>query len=125
MTENSEEKQHKRPGHRFQKGQSGNPAGKPVGTRHATTLAVEALLRVAPVRRGRPVVFELPPLDKAGDLGPALAGILSATASGDLTPEEAATIAGLLEAKRKALETGELEQRLEQLEQRLAVGGIR
>ncbi|WP_233999345.1 DUF5681 domain-containing protein, partial [Erythrobacter sp. HI0063] len=28
----------------FKPGQSGNPAGRPVGARHATTLAVEALL---------------------------------------------------------------------------------
>jgi len=30
--------------HRFQKGQSGNPAGKPKGARHKTTLLAERLL---------------------------------------------------------------------------------
>jgi hypothetical protein len=30
-------------GHRFQKGQSGNPAGKPKGARHKTTLMAERL----------------------------------------------------------------------------------
>ena len=29
---------------RFKPGKSGNPAGKPKGSRHATTLAMEALL---------------------------------------------------------------------------------
>jgi hypothetical protein len=29
---------------RFKKGQSGNPAGKPKGARHKTTLAIQALL---------------------------------------------------------------------------------
>ena len=149
MTESSAVNQPKRRGGKpFQKGQSGNPAGKPAGTRNATTLAVEALLdgeakaitrvaidkalagdpialrlvleRVAPVRRGRPVQFDLPPLENATDLAPAIAGILKATAAGDLTPEEASTIATLLEAKRKAIETGELEQRLDLLEQRVA-----
>ena len=32
------------PGRPFKPGQSGNPAGKPKGARHRTTLAVEALL---------------------------------------------------------------------------------
>ena len=39
--ENSERKQ----GGRFQPGQSGNPAGKPKGARHKTTLLAEKLIR--------------------------------------------------------------------------------
>jgi hypothetical protein len=38
-------------------------------------------------------------------------------AIGDITPDEAATIAGVLDAKRKALETADLEQRISRLEQ--------
>jgi hypothetical protein len=34
-----------------------------------------------------------------------------------VTPDEAATIAGVLEAKRKAIETADLEARLVRLEQ--------
>lgn len=97
MTENAGRKQGGGGSHkRFAKGQSGNPAGKPAGTRNATTLAVEQLLdgeaeaitrkaiemakegdtialrlvleRVAPVRRGRPVLFDLPVIEKASDL---------------------------------------------------------
>ena len=73
----------------FKPGQSGNPAGKPKGTRNATTLALEILLdgqataltqkgidlalagdmaalrlcldRILPLRKGRPVTFVLPP----------------------------------------------------------------
>jgi hypothetical protein len=131
----------------FTKGVSGNPAGRPRGSRNATTIAIEQLLdgeaqtiarvaiekakagdpialrlvmeRVAPVRRGRPVQFDLPDLEKAADLAPAMAGVLMATAAGDLTPEEASVIAGLLETKRRAIETGDLERRLEQLEERV------
>ncbi len=36
----------------FQKGQSGNPAGKPKGTRHLTTRIKEALLSVCDEKRG-------------------------------------------------------------------------
>ena len=81
--------------------------------------------RVAPVRRGRPVQFDLPALDNASDLALALGGILRATANGSLTPDEAATIAGVLETKRRAIETSNLEQRLDQLEQRLVPGSGR
>lgn len=33
--------------HLFKKGQSGNPAGKPVGAKHLTTLLREAMIRIA------------------------------------------------------------------------------
>ncbi len=150
MAENGDEEQRRRgAGRRFAKGQSGNPAGKPKGTRNRTTLAIEELLdgegeaiarkavelakkgdtvalqlvleRVAPVRRGRPVCFSFPDIEKAGDVSAALGGILSAMAQGDLTPDEAATIAGIVEAKRKAIETVEIEARLVALEK--AAGG--
>ena len=81
--------------------------------------------RVVPLRRGRPVQFDLPTIDNASDLALALGGILRATASGALTPEEAATIAGILETKRRVIETSELEQRLAQLEQHLTPGSAR
>ena len=40
-TENTAKQQRGTP---FQKGQSGNPNGRPVGSRKATTLAMEAML---------------------------------------------------------------------------------
>ena len=43
--------------------------------------------------------------------------------SGDLAPDEAAVVAGLREAKRKAIETVELERRLAALEQRSGNSG--
>src|SRR3954463_15336798 len=79
----------------FQKGESGNPQGKPKGTRHRVTMAAEILLegeaeaitrkaielakagdgpalrlcmdRIYPARKDRPVRFGLPPLEKVGD----------------------------------------------------------
>lgn len=81
---------------RFKPGQSGNPAGKAKGTRHRVTLACDALLegegeritrkavemalngdgqalrlcmeRIAPVRRDRPVNFDLPTIEMVADL---------------------------------------------------------
>ncbi len=150
MADDTAREQRKKSGRPFPKGRSGNPSGRPSGSRNATTVAIEKLLegeaaaitrtcieralagdsialrlameRIAPVRRGRPVQFDLPPMTNASDVGRALGVVLRATATGALTPEEAATIAGIFETKRRAIETGELEQRLDQLEQRLATG---
>ena len=145
MAENAGEKQPSRGrGKPFAPGQSGNPAGKAAGARNKTTLALEQLLegqahaitskciamalkgdtiamrllmeRVAPVRRGRPVRFNLPELNGPADLVRAIGGILQATAAGDLSPDEAATVAGVLETKRRAMETVDLEARLAALE---------
>lgn len=153
MADDTAPEQTRKSGKPFPKGQSGNPSGRPAGSRNATTLAVEKLLegeavaitrtcidrakggdsialrlvmeRVVPLRRGRPVQFDLPTIDSASDLAVALGGILRATASGALTPDEAATIAGILETKCRAIETSQLEQRLAQLEQHLMPGAVR
>ncbi|MEM6623660.1 MAG: DUF5681 domain-containing protein [Pseudomonadota bacterium] len=129
---------------RFKKGKSGNPAGKPRGTRHRATLAVEALLegeaetltrkaielaktgdttalrlcleRLAPVRRDAPVSFDAPAMESATDATKALGAILEAVASGDLTPSEASSLSGLIDAFRKTLETEDLERRITALE---------
>jgi len=42
--------------------------------------------------------------------------VIAAMAVGDITPDDASTIAGVLEAKRRAIETVEIEERLSQLE---------
>ena len=122
----------------------GNP-GKPPGTRHRTTLAVEALLdgeaegitrkaielalegdptamrlcleRVAPVRKGRPVSIVLPAAEKSEDIVEAFTAVTNAMAEGEITPDEAAVVASVLEARRRAIETVEIERRLQVLEQ--------
>ena len=121
----------------------GNP-GKPPGSRHRATQAVQALLegeaealtrravervlegdttalrlcleRVAPVRKDPPVVFDLPPMSTARDAASAAAAIVSAVSTGDLTPSEGVHVMGLVEAYRRTLETTELERRLAALE---------
>ena len=128
----------------FDAGKSGNPAGRPAGARNKATVAIEALLegeaeaigrkavemalegdglalrlcleRLAPVRRGRPIRFSLPALEGPDDLVKALGGLLRATADGELSPDEAVTVASILETKRRAHETVELETRLAALE---------
>ncbi len=131
-----------RPG--FQPGQSGNPKGKPKGTRNkATTLAlavlekdVEAIAKVVtaaakggdlqaarlvlerlvPPMRERPVNVDLPPMDTIAGINAAQQAILDAVGRGDLLPGEGISLSGIVEQRRKAIETQELEQRIAALE---------
>ena len=67
--------------------------------------------------RGRPVQLELPVVQAADGVSDAVAVIVEGMAAGDITPEEAATISSVLEARRKAIETQELAERISRLEQ--------
>ena len=134
-------------GRPFQKGQSGNPAGRPVGSRHSVSLLVESLIqdraedvaqaalqaaidggdasllkalldRLAPARRERPVQVALPSLASPADAPAVASALLAKAASGELTPAEAAGLAGLLESYRRQSELADIEARLKALEER-------
>jgi hypothetical protein len=85
------------------------------------TAARLVLERIAPVRKGRPVYFDLPPVNTADDVGAAMAASTTAMASGDLTPDEAATVASVLEIRRKTIETEEFMQRLQAIEEKVEI----
>lgn len=127
---------------------AGNP-GRPKGARHAALLALDAigeqsaasvlqkvaamalegdmraadllLRRLWPERKGRPVALALPALDTAADLPRALGAIADAVADGLLTPDEAQSVAAVLETQRRAIETAELAARIEALETRAEI----
>ena len=139
--DNTAEKQRGKP---FVKGTSGNPNGRPRGSRNATTLALEALLdgqaealtqkaidlaltgdipalrlcldRILPPRKDRPVSFTLPEITSARGAAALVSAVLSAVAAGELTPTDAAEIGKLIDSYVKAYETAELAERLERLE---------
>lgn len=128
---------------RFAPGNPGGP-GRPQGSRNAASLMLdrladgeaEAILaeviakakagdmkaaemilaRAWPQRKGRPVALRIPPVESAVDVLKALSAVLEAMGDGQITPDEAALVGGLLETKRKALETVEIEARLAKLE---------
>jgi hypothetical protein len=132
------------PNGRFAPGNPGGP-GRPKGARHAALLALDAigeegaadvlgavlqaardgdlraaailLDRVWPARKGRAVEVALPPVATAADLVPALAAVAGAMAHGELTPEEARAMAGVLGIQCRALEAAELEHRIALLEE--------
>lgn len=121
----------------------GNP-GKPKGSRHRATQAIEAMLegqqealtqaaidkalegdvtalrlcldRIAPARKDAPVSFDLPAIETAEDAAKAARAILRAVAEGDVTPLEAATVMAVVEQFRRTLETTEIERRITALE---------
>ena len=132
---------------RFKPGQSGNPNGRPQGSRNAATLALESLLdgqaealtqkaidlalagdlgalricldRILPPRKDRPVAFEIPPINTIEDAPKVMAAVTAAVAQGGLTVGEASDVAQLVEAYVRSMEASDLENRLRAIEKNL------
>jgi len=141
VAESTAEQQRGRP---FQPGQSGNPSGRPKGSRHEALAALDAIgtenaadvlrkvvemakegdmraaeilvKRVWPERKGRPINVALPPMQNAADLVKAIGAVVEAVAAGDISPEEGQALSGIIETHRRAYETEELERRMAAIE---------
>jgi Family of unknown function (DUF5681) len=128
----------------FEKGESGNPAGRPRGARNQATLLIQNLLaddaeaigrkaiemaksgdlaairlcmdRLAPARKDEPVAYELPPIEKPADSVAAPASIVAAVAAGELTPSQAAELCKVIDVYVRALENKGFDERLTKLE---------
>ena len=122
---------------------AGNP-GRPKGARNKASLAAEALLdgeaetlarkavemalagdttamrlcleRIMPIRRDRPVSFDMPQITSASGAATAALAIVAAVASGELTPSEALDLSRILENFTRVLEASEFDERLRKLE---------
>jgi Family of unknown function (DUF5681) len=141
-TENTAAKQRGRP---FEPGKSGNPNGRPKGSRNQATMLAEALLdgeaeaitrklintalegdttalrlcleRLLAPRRERRVAFEFPEIiETAADAVRASSMVLGECAAGNLSPSEASEIMGLISSHVRVLEVTEIESRLAALE---------
>jgi hypothetical protein len=148
MADNFMEEQQKQRGRPFEKGRSGNPAGRPRGSRNRSALAMQHALdgeaqaltrkavelalegnttalklcldRLLAPHRDRTVPVKLPPVEGAGGLAGTMAAIVAATGDGEISSTEAARWARLVDVFIKALETHDFEQRLEALEKHLS-----
>src|SRR5256714_12727098 len=136
--ENTAGKQRGKP---FRKGLSGNPDGRPKGSRNVTTVALETLLdgqatalpqkaidlalagdiaalrlcvdRILPPRKDRPVTFDFPIITTAAEAAATMSAILAAVAAGDVTPAEGSEVAKLVDSYVRAVEATELAARIE------------
>lgn len=134
----------KAPATAFKPGQSGNPAGKPKGARNHATRSILKLIdggaeeitravidaakggdmaaarfileRIVPSAKERPVSLKLPDTSTADGCSEAQSAILQAVGMGELLPGEGATLAGIVENRRRSIETLELEERITALE---------
>ncbi len=128
----------------FQKGQSGNPAGRPRGSQNKASIRMQEMLeqkadelvdklvelamagnigalrlcldRIVPARKNEPLPCAMPPLAKAADAVAAIAGIASAAVAGDVSADEAAKLAKVISLYVNSLEAHDFEHRLAQLE---------
>ncbi len=137
-----------KPGHPFPKGMSGNPRGRPKGSRNRATLITQALLdsqaealvqkvvqlalegdfkclrfcleRLLPLKKDAPIDFTLPELHAVSDIRKLFSSVAAALDNGGITPSEARTLVDMAEAFQKLLEVTELETRISALEEGLA-----
>jgi Family of unknown function (DUF5681) len=115
----------------FQPGQSGNPAGRPPGSRNKVNRAMEPVFqangeaiierlvehakaanpvalrlcveRLVPLGKHRPIGFQLPPMRKAQDVRAAIATIHAALGDGDISSSEAADLLRVAEISARML----------------------
>jgi Family of unknown function (DUF5681) len=125
----------------FEKGQSGNPAGRPPGSRNKATILAESMFqgeaeaiirlaidkakqgdmtairlcleRVFPRLRDRATLFDLPPINGAPEALAAMTTIVDGVRGGDLTAAEGSDLSKLVDHYLRALEAKDFEQRLE------------
>lgn len=118
-------------GGKFKSGQSGNPKGRPKGARNKATILAEAMLisrterimkmwldmaesghqgytrdavnRLLPIQRQRPIQFSLPELNDTASILKAYDTVANGLSNGELTADEANCLLRLIEGKRSAL----------------------
>ena len=129
--------------HRFQSGnQYGR--GRPQGSRNKATIVLQSLLegegeaitrvaverakrgdasalrlcfeRLIPEKKERAVRLDFGSIQTIEGVAQAIDTLLQAVGKGEITPSEAATLASVLETRRRVIETEELERRILQLE---------
>jgi len=135
----------RKPKGRWPRGASGNPAGRPVGSRNKSTVILEALLhgqgealinkaidlalkgdslalrlcldRILPAPKERRIDLPLPQITDARQASRALADVVVAIGEGRITPGEGAVVADVIEARERLITAERSEQIQKALEQ--------
>jgi hypothetical protein len=133
---------------RFSKGTSGNPAGRPRGSRNRSTVLVEALLqeeaepltrkliemakegdpiamrlcmdRLSPARKDRTIDLPRGPVETLPQIRSGMSTVVQAIGDGSITPAEGETVANVLTLQSNVVTNTEIVPRLEQLEEQVA-----
>ena len=141
MPDKTEKKQGK-----FRKGHSGNPLGRPRGTRNKAIIAAEALFegeideicrkaieeakrgniqaiklvldRILPPKKEAPIFINLPPVKTGSDVLEAIHRVAQAVSHGELSPTEGDCLTRIIERQAKVIEMNDFEERLKKLEDR-------
>jgi hypothetical protein len=128
----------------FKKGSSGNPAGRPAGSRNKSTVACEELLegqaekltqkalemalegniqamrlcleRIMPAPKERCIALESRPLESVKDLPLQFQDIVRAVTEGRITPSEGESLFNILSGHARIMEIEEFGRRLAALE---------
>lgn len=136
---------------KFQKGKSGNPAGRPKGSRNRATLLAMAAMegeldaivksiidaakkgdmaaarlvvdKLIPAAKDRPVNITLPGMQDIASCREAQGTVIAAVAEGELTPGEGEHLSAMIEHQRKGLEAETILARLAAIEERLNMHG--
>src|ERR1043166_3167394 len=132
----------------FMPGQSGNPAGRPRGSRNKKTLVLEALLddesetlmrrviglakmgddvamrlvfaRMLPPRRDRPVPLELPRIESEADARRASGDVIEALGAGEVTPPEAEQLLRVIAGAALVTHSSDMGERVKWLHEQVA-----
>lgn len=119
-------------------GVSGNPAGRPRGSRNKATLLVEQMMgdrsgkvaqaaialaetghipalrlclaRLCPPMRERAADFDMPPIETLSDAARAYTALLQAAAAGDLLPSQAGELGRLVDGASRVLQAMEAQR---------------
>ena len=72
--------------------------------------------KLVPSARGRKINLTFPPIETPADIVKGMGTVVNALAAGDITPDEAELVSRVLDRKRAAVDSVELERRIAALE---------